>query len=176
MLHFTFIKPQKDLVSSIKMFFIGYFKKEWLLNKTVQQIIKDIDKTDIIIVKNQPIIMSPILGNILPDNLSGGVKALILMLMLDNINFIPYYKTSTLGDNCFPWLLKIAEKKNIYMYVNSPFELPENKQYDYENELLKVYGDYDYKFINLDDDNKLVDGIDNMYNIIIQGVGGAYIK
>ena len=176
MLYFTFNRPDKNFVSSIKLFFSGYFKKKWLLDITVQQMIKDIDRTDIVMIRNQPIIMSPVLGNITPDELSGGVKGIILMFMLDNIDFIPYYKTSIFGDNCFPCILKVAEKKDIYMYVNSPFELPENKKYVYENGLLEKYGDYDYKIKNMDDNDRLIEGIDNIYKTIFHGVGGVYRK
>ena len=62
------------------------------------------------------------------------------------------------------------------MYVNSPFELPENKKYVYENGLLEKYGDYDYKIKNMDDNDRLIEEIDNIYKTIFHGVGGAYRK
>lgn len=48
-----------------------------------------------------------------PRELSGGVKVLILMLKDDS--FI--YNMSNCGDNCAKWILKIAEKKDLTVYL-----------------------------------------------------------
>ena len=68
--------------------------------------IKDVDKSDVVFAN---LIESPVLGPISPLQLSGGVKALMLV---DNDSH-HVFNASTCGDNCAKWLLKIAEKKKV---------------------------------------------------------------
>lgn len=39
--------------------------------------------------------------------------------------------------------------------------------------LLEKYGDYDYKIKNMDDNDRLIEGIDNIYKTIFHGVRGC---
>ena len=72
--------------------------------------IQDVDHSTVI---SAHIIESPVLGAITPRELSGGVKVLILMLKDDS--FI--YNMSNCGDNCAKWILRIAEKKDLTVYL-----------------------------------------------------------
>ena len=72
--------------------------------------IQDVDHSHVI---SAHIINSPILGAITPRELSGGVKVLILMLKDDS--FI--YNISNCGDNCAKWILKIADNKDLTVYL-----------------------------------------------------------
>ena len=72
--------------------------------------IEDVDSSTVI---SAHIIESPILGAITPKELSGGVKVLILMLKDDS--FI--YNMSNCGNNCSKWILKIAEMKDLTVYL-----------------------------------------------------------
>ena len=65
----------------------------------------DIDKSEVV---GENSIISPILGNISPLQLSGGVKALILM----KHNPGKIFNASNCGDNCAKWILKLAEDQN----------------------------------------------------------------
>lgn len=68
--------------------------------------IKDIDQSE---VKDARLIDSLYLGAIPTERLSRGVKALMLMKFdSDHI-----FNASTCGDNCAPWILKIAEEKDL---------------------------------------------------------------
>ena len=67
------------------------------------------------------IIESPVLGPITPRELSGGVKVLILLLKDDSW----VYNISNCGDNCAEWILKIAETKDLTVYMEHVMKFPE---------------------------------------------------
>jgi len=64
-----------------------------------------VDHSEVIDANN---IQSPVLGNISPIQLSGGVKALILMKNLPGKTF----NASNCGDNCAKWILELGKEKN----------------------------------------------------------------
>lgn len=103
-------------------YFNHVYKRVWLDNDLVKEMILDVDKSKVI---GNGIIDSPFLGLIPPEKLSGGIKNLIMMLFLDNIVF----NGSSCGDNCLPWMLKIAENKDVYVnfkhyiLLEEPFEV-----------------------------------------------------
>lgn len=76
---------------------------EWFEDDFVKEMIKDIDKCQVISPYN---IISPVLGGINYKQLSGGVKNLILAYKTDEI-----IDASHCGNNCAKWILKIAELK-----------------------------------------------------------------
>lgn len=59
------------------------------------------------------VIESPVFGAITPQGLSGGVKVLILMLKDDSF----VYNMSNCGNSCAKWILKIAEQKDLTVYL-----------------------------------------------------------
>lgn len=88
-----------------------YFKynwrEEWFEDPLVKEMVKGVDET---IVLSPHCMDSPILGQIPPERLSGGVKALILLLKADmdlKIDLV------ACGDNCSKWLSKIGSIKDI---------------------------------------------------------------
>lgn len=98
------------------------YEDEWIEDEFVKKMIEDVDHS---VVVSPHIIDSPILGAITPKELSGGVKVLILMLKDDSF----VYNMSNCGDNCAKWILKIAEKKDLVVYLQhimhfeEPFEI-----------------------------------------------------
>jgi len=149
----TYDEP-KNCVNRVEDFTRFYLKREWLLDSMVQQMIKDIDHNAITIVNDKPYIESPILGAISPYELSGGVKSLIMLLKMDEIfDKVYVFRTSAFGHNCYPWLFKIAEIKDVYLYVTSYFRLPKytgTNRYGYEDRLYFEYGEgYKYDTLNL---------------------------
>lgn len=60
------------------------------------------------VVVGSQLIISPVLGAIPPERLSGGVKALICMYKTD-----AYIDLIVCGPNCEKWILQIAGKKDI---------------------------------------------------------------
>lgn len=105
MLNISFMKSEKTIVNVDGYFNLNY-EDEWFDDILVKQMIKDVDKS---IVISSKCIDSPILGAIPPQLLSGGVKALILLLKEPDIEIW----ASACGDNCAEWILKISELKDI---------------------------------------------------------------
>ena len=89
----------------------GWFENqlgvEYLETDFSKSVVKRIDKSD---VYNKNIIVSPILGGIPPERLSGGSKTLICINYTDWI-----FSITAMGENCYPILAEIAEKKDIIM-------------------------------------------------------------
>ena len=87
-------------------FFNNTYEDEWITDSFSVEMIKDIDKSDVIA---PGVIDSPFLGTIPVERLSRGVKTLILM----NNDSEHIFNASACGDNCATWILKIAEKKDL---------------------------------------------------------------
>lgn len=99
-----------DYIKDAPGYFDNVYEDEWLEDPFVKEMIRDVDNSSVI---SAHIIESPVLGAITPKELSGGVKVLILMLKDDS--FI--YNMSNCGNNCAKWILKIAEKKDLTVYL-----------------------------------------------------------
>ncbi len=91
-------------------YFDNVYEDDWIEDEFVREMILDVDHSSVV---SAHIIESPILGAITPKELSGGVKVLILMLKDDSF----VYNMSNCGDNCAKWILKIAEKKDLTVYL-----------------------------------------------------------
>lgn len=91
-------------------YFDNVYEDEWMEDDLVKEIIRDVDHSEVL---TPHIIESPVLGAITPRELSGGVKVLILMLKDDS--FI--YNMYNCGNNCAKWVLKIAEKKDLTVFL-----------------------------------------------------------
>lgn len=112
MLKVLFGKELHPLLRYIDDFFKVVFQPEWLDDELVKEMIEDIDKSKVL---SRYCIESPVLGQIPPTMLSGGVKALIILLKdepgVDEEEC--YLNLTYLGNNCQKWLLRIAEEKDI---------------------------------------------------------------
>lgn len=91
-------------------YFDNVYEEEWIEDAFVKEMIQDVDHSAVI---SAHIIESPVLGAITPKDLSGGVKVLILMLKDDSF----VYNLSNCGNNCAKWVLKIAELKDLTVYL-----------------------------------------------------------
>lgn len=95
----------KEAVLCVDIRFNNVFEYEWLDDPFVCEMIKDIDNS--IVLSNQ-CIQSPVLGQIPPEKLSGGVKTCIMLYKEED--FMP--DLIVCGENCEPWLSKIFEMKD----------------------------------------------------------------
>lgn len=95
-----------NVVYNTSMYFKNTYQNEWITDEFSVAMIKDVDQS---IVVGPHMIESPVLGAISPKELSGGVKALILIYKDDS----QIFNASNCGDNCAKWLLKIGEKKDV---------------------------------------------------------------
>ena len=103
----VFFGVDKKAILNIDSEFEDLFMEEWLDDPVVRQMIKDIDRSEVL---SRRCIQSPVLGQIPPADLSGGVKACILMykcnedILLDLI---------LCGENCQGWLSKLFQIKDV---------------------------------------------------------------
>ena len=95
-----------DYIFNPDPFFNNTYEDDWITDPMSVQMIKDIDRSE---VKGARLIDSPYLGAIPTERLSRGVKTLILM-KFDSEHI---FNASACGDNCVPWILKIAEEKDL---------------------------------------------------------------
>lgn len=79
----------------------------WFENPLVIDIINNVDKCEIIGPRK---LISHVLGDITPKDLSNGTKMLLIILFCD-MDII--YNGNHMGPNCSKWLLKIAEQKDV---------------------------------------------------------------
>lgn len=99
-----------EYMTDAPSYFDNVYEDEWMEDELVKAMIQDVDQSSVI---SPHIIESPVLGAITPKDLSGGVKVLILMLKDDSF----VYNLSNCGNNCAKWVLKIAEKKELVVYL-----------------------------------------------------------
>jgi hypothetical protein len=99
-----------EYMTDAPSYFDNVYEDEWIEDDFVKEMIQDVDQSTVI---SSHIIESPVLGAITPKELSGGVKVLILMLKDDSF----VYNMSNCGNNCAKWILKIAEKKDLTVYL-----------------------------------------------------------
>lgn len=95
----------KEAILSVDCYFNNMFEYEWLDDDFVKEMIQDIDGSTVL--SNQ-CIQSPVLGQIPPEKLSGGVKTCIMLYKMDD--FMP--DLIVCGENCEKWLSLIFSKKN----------------------------------------------------------------
>lgn len=91
--------------------FENHYKKKWFDDEFVKDMIKDVDKSEVITPR---CILSPVFGQIPPRMLSGGVKALML-LKFDQDRFLDL---ATIGKNCVKWLMKLGREQEVYVATN----------------------------------------------------------
>lgn len=95
----------EECIRDIDLYFDNVYEEIWLEDDLVKKMVLDVDQSEI--VGNQ-LIVSPVLGQIPPEKLSGGVKALICMYKTD-----AYIDLIVCGPNCEKWILQIAKEKDI---------------------------------------------------------------
>lgn len=115
MLYITF-KKSKDVLMFVDNYFNLNYDDAWLADPFVQEMILDVDGSRVI---NNEVIDSPVLGMISPTELSGGVKALILMLKENRVVW-----ATACGDNCAKWIIEISKKKDITICLSHIMEFP----------------------------------------------------
>lgn len=101
-----FYGDMPEAIYNTAVYFKNVYEEEWITTSLTEEMIRDIDKS---IVLGSAVIDSPVLGKISPLALSGGVKTLILIANVPD----KIFNASTCGDNCAPWLLKLAENREV---------------------------------------------------------------
>lgn len=118
MLHIYYGRPEDleekypNLITNSDAYFKHTFRPHWLENDLAKRIVRDVDKSEVLAPY---CIQSPVLGQISPDALSSGVKALILMMQDDED--VTVWAT-VCGDNCAKWILEIAKQKELHIVLS----------------------------------------------------------
>lgn len=119
----VYFGEKENTVYNTSVFFKHSYKDSWLLEDFSKEIISDIDKSEVVSGNS---IISPVLGNITPLQLSGGVKALMLMKHYPG----KIFNASNCGDNCAKWILKLGSEQNftvnlfhVMNFGNDEFEI-----------------------------------------------------
>ena len=94
-----------NYIENPDLYFDNTYEDEWLENARAKEMVKDIDRSELV---GPNLVISPVLGSIPVNRLSGGVKTLI------QIDQDPthVYNASACGDNCAKWLLEIAQDRD----------------------------------------------------------------
>lgn len=148
---------RKDTIYNIDVYFDNIYEKEWFDDEFVQSMLLDVDHSK---CTGCACIVNQIFGQITPEEISGGVKALIVL-----------YKTDTVvdlvncGENCQSWISKIASMKDIEVDM-SGVDL--------------TFKNYDISGICLNDNSTIADYKDwilkMVYFFIIIGVLYQYVN
>ena len=101
-----FYGDMDDVVYNTSVYFKFNYQPEWLQDPFVKKMILDVDRSEVL---GSGAIDSPVLGVIAPVNLSGGVKALILIDKIED----KIFNASNCGDNCAKWLLEMGKARDI---------------------------------------------------------------
>ena len=100
-------------------YFDNTYLDEWITDPFTVEMIKDIDKSDVI---SSRAIDSPVLGSISTRELSGGVKTLILMMFDDSGKI---FNASACGDNCAKWIFEISKRKDLTINLHHVMDFSE---------------------------------------------------
>lgn len=111
----VYFGEKDNAIYNTSIYFAHNYKDEWIVDQFARDVIKDVDQSEVIDVRN---ILSPVLGSIAPELLSGGTKALILM----KNNPRKIFNASNCGDNCAKWILELGKTQdftiNLYHVIN----------------------------------------------------------
>lgn len=112
MLKVYFFEDDKIEISHADMWFKLNYRDAWFNDDFVKAMVLSVDKSEVMAPR---LIVSPVLGAISPNDLSTGVKNLIIAYETDKV-----INASLCGDNCAEWLLRISERKDLTIVLNHP--------------------------------------------------------
>ena len=110
-------------VYNTNVFFKNTYEPEWFETDIAKKMIKDVDDSDVL---SGECINSPVLGQIPPERLLGGVKTLLLILNEPDRVF----NASTCGDNCAKWLLEIGKQKDVTVNLRHMMSFGKDTKFD----------------------------------------------
>lgn len=138
MLIMTF-KRDKNTVTQPNLFFNHAWEEDWLTTDFARDAIMGIDKSKLI---SPNCIESPVLGQITPLMLSGGVKTVLLIKNMPEYVF----NGSACGDNCAEWLLKACEgrEQKVYFWHGMHFHGCKNIEIMFEDSGVVAQNEWEY--------------------------------
>ena len=113
----------ENSIYNTSVYFKNTYEPEWFESELAKKMIKDIDDSDVL---SGECINSPVLGQIPPERLSGGVKTLLLMLNEPD----KIFNASTCGDNCAKWILEIGKQKDLTINLRHMMSFGHNTEFE----------------------------------------------
>ena len=110
-------------IYNTNVYFKNTYEPEWIESELAKRIIKDVDDSDVL---SGECIKSPVLGQIPPERLSGGVKTLLLMLNEPD----KIFNGSTCGDNCAKWILEIGKQKDLTINLRHMMSFGQDTEFE----------------------------------------------
>ena len=95
-----------NYIDNPDLYFDNTYEDEWLEDERSKEMVRDIDRSELV---TPNLVVSPVLGSVSINRLSGSVQTLI-QIANDSEHV---YNASACGDNCAKWLLKIGREKDI---------------------------------------------------------------
>ena len=114
---------EENSIYSTSVYFKNTYEPEWFDSNLAKEMIKDVDDSEVL---SGECIKSPVLGQIPPERLSGGVKTLLLMLNEPN----KIFNASTCGDNCAKWILEIGKQRDLTINLRHMMSFGKNTRFD----------------------------------------------
>ena len=112
-----------DSIYHTNVYFKNSYEPEWLTSDLAKEMIRDIDKSEVL---SGECIQSPVLGQIPPERLSGGVKTLLLILNEPD----KIFNASTCGDNCAKWILEIGKRQDVTINLRHMMSFGTDTKFD----------------------------------------------
>ncbi len=95
-----------EAIYNTSVYFNNVYGDDWLQDAFAQKAIKRVDKSTVL---GSGAVDSPVLGVIAPENLSGGVKTVLLIKNEPD----KVFNASTCGDNCAGLILELARERDV---------------------------------------------------------------
>ncbi len=109
----------KDEVYNTAMFYENQYDKNWVTDDFAKRIIKDIDDSEVIA---PDVIQNEIFGTFTSNELSAGVKTLLLIKNFPN----KIFNISNCGDNCAKYILELVSDRDIKVTLHHAMDFGEN--------------------------------------------------
>lgn len=133
-------EQSKPIFEHIPGTFRIYYNPEWMKNKLSISILEDIERVK---VESPYCFKHYAYGQISPFMISTGVQHLLMMLNCDDIRDEFMFDCAFFGDNCVPYVQRIARLYDIDLFVDR--SLKWDKEYSFNN---PVFSNFSKKKLN----------------------------
>lgn len=106
------ITPDRVILNTTEYFLYDMDWQSIMLTDFTKRVVRDIDQSEVISAR---IIESPVLGAITPEELSGGVKAILIAMYKDDDGM--ELMLERMGENCYPFLYEVGRLKDIVVHT-----------------------------------------------------------
>ena len=97
---------ESNCVYNTNVYFKNTYEPEWFETELAKQIVREVDDSEVL---SSECIQSPVLGQIPPERLSGGVKTLLLILNEPE----KIFNASTCGDICDNLIVEFGKREDV---------------------------------------------------------------